>query len=214
MSISPGDIFLWSLWTKNSPCLTYQLSVPKELLQSGVGLNSGDQSRYAPNQSEMSLQCNDISHWLGAFLDWSLEQSKPPGDYQAETHWQHWCQNKQHFYDISWHKWIWNWIKLFRKCKPKFGFHTIPHHLNDSGLWHPFSRKTRAYISSVSSIMTKPNNFLISRFVIFYKSLFQMYFLWLSHSDAYHNTVDLHFNPLAPGRCGSNFKSVIPKHLP
>ena len=31
-----------------------------------------DQSRYAPNQWEMTLQCNDVSHWLGAYLDWSL----------------------------------------------------------------------------------------------------------------------------------------------
>ena len=31
-----------------------------------------DQSRYAPNQWETSLQCNDVSHWLGAHLDWSL----------------------------------------------------------------------------------------------------------------------------------------------
>ena len=31
-----------------------------------------DQSRYAPSQWETSLQCNDVSHWLGAFLDWSL----------------------------------------------------------------------------------------------------------------------------------------------
>ena len=30
-------------------------------------------SRYAPSQWEMSLQCNNISHWLGAYLDWSLE---------------------------------------------------------------------------------------------------------------------------------------------
>ena len=31
-----------------------------------------NQSRYAPSQSETLLQCNDISHWLGAYLDWSL----------------------------------------------------------------------------------------------------------------------------------------------
>ena len=33
---------------------------------------SRDQSMYAPSQWEMSLHCNDISHWLGAYLDWSL----------------------------------------------------------------------------------------------------------------------------------------------
>ena len=28
-----------------------------------------DQSRYAPSQWVMSLHCNDVSHWLGAYLD-------------------------------------------------------------------------------------------------------------------------------------------------
>ena len=31
-----------------------------------------DPSRYAPSQWETSLHCNDVSHWLGAYLDWSL----------------------------------------------------------------------------------------------------------------------------------------------
>ena len=31
-----------------------------------------DQSRYAPSEWETSLWCNDISHWLSAYLDWSL----------------------------------------------------------------------------------------------------------------------------------------------
>ena len=31
-----------------------------------------DQSGYAPGQWETSLQCNDVSHWLGAYLGWSL----------------------------------------------------------------------------------------------------------------------------------------------
>ena len=31
-----------------------------------------DQSRYAPSQWGTSLHCNDVSHWLGAYLDWSL----------------------------------------------------------------------------------------------------------------------------------------------
>ena len=34
-----------------------------------------DQSRCAPSQCETSLQCNDVSHWLGAYLDWSLHWS-------------------------------------------------------------------------------------------------------------------------------------------
>ena len=31
-----------------------------------------DQSRYTPSQWETSLHCNDVPHWLVAFLDWSL----------------------------------------------------------------------------------------------------------------------------------------------
>ena len=33
-----------------------------------------DQSRYAPCEWETSLQCNDISHSQGAYLDWSLQK--------------------------------------------------------------------------------------------------------------------------------------------
>ena len=36
-----------------------------------------DQSRYAPSQWKMSLHCNDVFHWLGAYLDWSLPISCP-----------------------------------------------------------------------------------------------------------------------------------------
>ena len=37
-------------------------------------LISKDQSMNAPSQWEMSLQYNDVSHWLDTYLDWSLEQ--------------------------------------------------------------------------------------------------------------------------------------------
>ena len=33
-----------------------------------------DQSSYAPSQWETSLHCNDVSHWLGAYLDWCLHR--------------------------------------------------------------------------------------------------------------------------------------------
>ena len=35
-----------------------------------------DQSRYSPCQWETSLHCNDISHWLGAYLHWSLWKNR------------------------------------------------------------------------------------------------------------------------------------------
>ena len=43
--------------------------------EGGWNPSSSNQARYAPSQWEMSLQCNDISHWLGAYLDWSLHVS-------------------------------------------------------------------------------------------------------------------------------------------
>ena len=36
-----------------------------------------DQSEYAPSQWETSLHCNDGSHGLGAYLDWSLRRWQP-----------------------------------------------------------------------------------------------------------------------------------------
>ena len=33
-----------------------------------------DLSRYAPSPWETSLHCNDVSHWHGAYRDWSLRE--------------------------------------------------------------------------------------------------------------------------------------------
>ena len=41
---------------------------------------SRDQSRYAPIQWETVLHCNDISHWLGTYLDRSLMITGPLRD--------------------------------------------------------------------------------------------------------------------------------------
>ena len=35
-----------------------------------------DHSVYAPSQWEMALHCNAISHWLGAYTEWSLHEDK------------------------------------------------------------------------------------------------------------------------------------------
>ena len=40
--------------------------------------SSRDQSRYEPSQWETSSHCNDVSHWLGTYLDWSLPTTSPP----------------------------------------------------------------------------------------------------------------------------------------
>ena len=63
-------LFKWPTKTHKShntaffnPSLTtiYHLHYPRDL------------SRYAPSPWETSLHCNVISHWLGAYLDWSLQ---------------------------------------------------------------------------------------------------------------------------------------------
>ena len=46
-----------------------------------------DQSRYAPNRWETSIQCNNVSHWLGAYLDWS--RWSDPFTRLLMVHW-HW----------------------------------------------------------------------------------------------------------------------------
>ena len=42
------------------------------LIRSHFSYEFRDQSRYAPSQWETSLHCNDVFHWLGAYLEWSL----------------------------------------------------------------------------------------------------------------------------------------------
>ena len=37
-----------------------------------IGMFCRDQSRYVPSQWETSLQCYNVSHWLGAYQYWSL----------------------------------------------------------------------------------------------------------------------------------------------
>ena len=65
-------LFKWPTRTHESrntaifnPSLTiiYRLHYPKDL------------SRYAPSPWETSLHCNDVSHCLGAYLDWPLPAS-------------------------------------------------------------------------------------------------------------------------------------------
>ena len=45
-----------------------------------------DQSRFASSQWETSLQCNEVSHWLGAYLDWSLQGSNTR-EWVDKSHW-------------------------------------------------------------------------------------------------------------------------------
>ena len=35
-------------------------------------MNQADHAVYAPNQWEMALQCNAVSHWLGSCTEWSV----------------------------------------------------------------------------------------------------------------------------------------------
>ena len=68
-------------WLRSTPVASLSHNfrpekMEKSLIRCQVSLKYSvvprDQSRYAPSQSETSLQCNDVSHWLGAHLDWSL----------------------------------------------------------------------------------------------------------------------------------------------
>ena len=79
------------LYLLKRPCWTYFLTfLPHSLRLKGVVMSSAlcfwvqasiclyiykcmDQSRYGPSQWETSLHCNDVSHWLDAYLDWSLQ---------------------------------------------------------------------------------------------------------------------------------------------
>ena len=56
-----------------SPCiaLTAGKSLPLGLSKE-TAKEYRDQSRYAPSQWETLLHCNDVSHWLGAYLYWFL----------------------------------------------------------------------------------------------------------------------------------------------
>ena len=55
-------------------CPIHSLS-PADCLLRGLSWPANrDQSGYAPSQWETSLHCNDVSHWLGAYPDWSLRQ--------------------------------------------------------------------------------------------------------------------------------------------
>ena len=45
-----------------------------------------NQSRYASRPLETSLHCNDVSHWLGAHLDWSLLSSIGNVDLKSVLH--------------------------------------------------------------------------------------------------------------------------------
>ena len=71
------------LLSQHHDCLSPVKVREKDISYSDIGLillecshcnTSRNQSRHAPSQWETSLQCNDVSHWLGAYLNWSLHQ--------------------------------------------------------------------------------------------------------------------------------------------
>ena len=51
---------------------------------------------YAPGQWETSLHCNDVSHWLGAYLNWSLHIV--PISWKAITHYTWFYHSESHKY--------------------------------------------------------------------------------------------------------------------
>ena len=47
-----------------------------EISQDSHHVKRSDHFVYAPSQWETALQCNTVSHWLGAFTKWSLQRLK------------------------------------------------------------------------------------------------------------------------------------------
>ena len=58
----------------------------KILFRSFVTGMNREQSRYAPSQWETSWHWNDVSHWLGTYLDWSLYQGPVTVYYGNQKH--------------------------------------------------------------------------------------------------------------------------------
>ena len=65
-----------------------------------------DQSRYSPSQWETSLQCNDISHWLGTYLDWSLHNER------LEQHRHHFVHDIYQIHFLAWEPLYFDWAPV------------------------------------------------------------------------------------------------------
>ena len=54
-------------------------------------LRRGDHSVYVPSRWEMALHCNAVSHWLGAYTEWSLYDASNTCTYvlYVMINWQH-----------------------------------------------------------------------------------------------------------------------------
>ena len=70
-SSGPSSLMETHKFTKN--CNTY-ISTTKHTTTKPCAYYMGyrDYFQYAPSQSETTLHCNIISHWLGAYTKWSL----------------------------------------------------------------------------------------------------------------------------------------------
>ena len=67
--------------------------MPESLVLTGVGIGlppvCRDQSRYAPSQWKTLLQCNNVFHWQGAYLVWSLCMATYHHHYWGHVWWHH-----------------------------------------------------------------------------------------------------------------------------
>ena len=63
-----------SLWSKVSIpwCRISAGNIVHNIVNSGIQCVCSEQSSYASSQWDTFLQCNDVLHWLGAYLDWFL----------------------------------------------------------------------------------------------------------------------------------------------
>ena len=79
------DVIMWkidfSIWFLHQASLSrYQQKVIQSL-----PYIFRDHIVYAPSQWETTLQCNVVSHWLGAYAKWSLHLTVVGGSWEADT---------------------------------------------------------------------------------------------------------------------------------
>ena len=88
-----------------------------------------DQSRYALSLWETSLQCNDVSRWLGACPNWSLHVPCDLDSFGSRHAWGPWsCLPNQlisdHIDDIQWRSFLHYRSRLLTAAEAPTKFHS------------------------------------------------------------------------------------------
>ena len=153
-----------------------------------------DQSRYGPSQWEMSLQCSDICHWLGAHLDWSLQAScVMPGinPSSAELFWGkiNMLLYSPPFSEVDMAQVIaihfqrceptyWYWFrKEMKKLKYYSHFHQHLFNEDDSSEWSGFTSGPTIY-NNIIHIFLQNNHNKLWRYLAFLVFVYLNYWYW------------------------------------